>query len=122
MFPWWGDTVTVYHGIAEKDENGRTAVTWQNEHCENCYYSVKQQQQLNGNIMENRTVRFVRIPKMQMPLNKGDIVIHGVVYDKLADGASGKSLLENHKDSFIVNIAKDNSGNGIPIPHIYGSE
>lgn len=122
MLPWWGDTLTVYHRLESKNEAGKTTVIWQSEHCKHCFYSQKQQQSMVNNVMVNETIRFARIPDMLISLNKGDIIVRGVVHDKIQDGASGKELLGKYKEAFTVNVAKDNSGKGLPLPHIYGGE
>ena len=120
MFRWWKDDITVYHRI-RNNESGRTVTSWISEHCKNCYFSVKAQQRMVDNILEERTVRFVRIPKLNLPLQKGDIVVNDTVNDEITS-TSGKEILEEYAEAFVVDTVKDNRGVNKELKHVYGSE
>ncbi|MBQ5851521.1 MAG: hypothetical protein IIW54_12050 [Lachnospiraceae bacterium] len=122
MLPWWQDSITVYHRVELKNRFQRTEMAWKSEQCNNCFYKEEQKQSMDGNSLVNGTIRFVRIPKLSMPLNKGDIIVKGIVHDIIPYGSSGKELLDKYQNAFKVNVIKDNSGIGLPLPHVYGSE
>lgn len=122
MLPWWSDTLTVFHK-AEEETEGRKTTVWTKEICESCFWGVTNKRISDGRNISFVSSRIVRLPKSTKGLQTGDIVIKGVIPDKIAKGSSGRELIDKYgKYAFVVSIAKDNTGANLPLPHYYGGE
>lgn len=122
MLPWWNDTLTVFHKSEEETE-GRKTTVWTKEICESCFWGVTDKRISDGRNVSIISCRIVRLPKSAKGLKAGDIVIKGVIPDKIPKGNSGMELINKYgKHAFIVSIAKDNTGANLPLPHYYGGE
>ena len=122
MLPWWSDTLTVFHKSEEETEGKKTTV-WTKEICESCFWGVTNKRISDGRNVSIISCRIVRLPKSTKELKAGDIVIKGVIPDKIAKGNSGMELINKYgKNAFVVSIAKDNTGTNLPLPHYYGGE
>lgn len=119
---WWDTTITLYHKVLTKDDNGRTHTKWVRLVINNCFYGNEKRQVLSGAVISNADKHIVRIPyDKNVTLSKGDIIIKGVATEDIADNSSGKEVLATYTESFIVDVVKTNDKTK-RLKHIYGGD
>ena len=119
MYPyWWNDTITLYRRKENKNDSGKTIITWERERLQGCFWSTTHRQALSNTELTYQSTFIIRIPAAQCePINKGDIAIKGDVEDKIV---SVSEILNKYSESFVINTTKDNSR--LPESHYYGSD
>lgn len=119
---WWNETITRYRKTRERDEEGKTKTSWQSEVLRNCFWGETQSHGFRDNTLSTQNTLVVRIPAKECaPLNIGDIVIRGEVYDDIPVNGSGTELINKFKGlAFVINTAKDNSK--LRNAHYFGGE
>lgn len=122
MFDWWNQTVTIYHKIKNKDDNGRTVTKWERTIVDNCFFGNKTVQTLVGTAIVNKNQRFIRIPmKLTLLVCADDIAILGEITVDVPDNTDARKLLETH-EGFVISTVKNNALSHFPLPHIYIGE
>ncbi len=122
MFDWWDKTVTIYHKIKNKDDNGRTVTKWERTIVDNCFFGNKTVQTLVGTAIVNKNQRFIRIPmKLTLLVCADDIAILGEITVDVPDNTDARKLLDSH-DGFVISTVKNNALSHFPLPHIYIGE
>lgn len=122
MFDWWDKTVTIYHKIKNKDNNGRTVTKWERTIIDNCFFGNKTVQTLVGTAIVNKNQRFIRIPmKLTLLVCADDIAILGEITVDVPDNTDARKLLETH-EGFVISTVKNNALSHFPLPHIYIGE
>lgn len=122
MFDWWDKTVTIYHKIKSKDDNGRTVTKWERTIVDNCFFGNKTVQTLVGTAIVNKNQRFIRMPmKLTLLVCADDIAILGEITVDVPDNTDARKLLDSH-DGFVISTVKNNALSHFPLPHIYIGE
>lgn len=122
MFDWWDKTVTIYHKIKNKDDNGRTVTKWERTIVDNCFFGNKTVQTLVGTAIVNKNQRFLRIPmKLTLLVCADDIAILGEITVDVPDNTDARKLLDTY-DGFVISTVKNNALSHFPLPHIYIGE
>lgn len=122
MFDWWDKTVTIYHKIKNKDNNGRTVTKWERTIIDNCFFGNKTVQTLVGTAIVNKNQRFIRIPmKLTLLVCADDIAILGEIAIDVPDNTDARKLLDTY-DGFVISTVKNNALSHFPLPHIYIGE
>lgn len=122
MFDWWDKTVTIYHKIKNKDDNGRTITKWERTIIDNCFFGNKTVQTLVGTAIVNKNQRFIRIPmKLTLLVCADDIAILGEITVDVPDNTDARKLLDTHA-GFVISTVKNNALSHFPLPHIYIGE
>lgn len=122
MFDWWDKTVTIYHKIKSKDDNGRTVTKWERTIVDNCFFGNKTVQTLVGTAIVNKNQRFIRIPmKLTLLVCADDIAILGEITVDVPDNTDARKLLDTHA-GFVISTFKNNALSHFPLPHIYIGE
>jgi len=122
MFDWWDKTVTIYHKIKNKDNNGRTVTKWERTIIDNCFFGNKTVQTLVGTAIVNKNQRFIRIPmKLTLLVCADDIAILGEITIDVPDNTDARKLLDTY-DGFVISTVKNNALSHFPLPHIYIGE
>lgn len=122
MFDWWDKTVTIYHKIKNKDDNGRTVTKWERTIVDNCFFGNKTVQTLVGTAIVNKNQRFIRIPmKLTLLVCADDIAILGEITVDVPDNTDARKLLDTY-DGFVISTVKNNALSHFPLPHIYIGE
>lgn len=123
MFEWWDKTVTVYHKMQIKDENGRTVTKWRRVTAQNCFYGNKTAQVLSGTEIVNKNQRFIRL-KLKLPLvelKADDIAIIGEITEDVPDNTDARKLLDKY-EGFVISTVKNYASSHFPLPHIFIGE
>lgn len=122
MFDWWDKTVTIYHKIKNKDDNGRTVTKWERTIVDNCFFGNKTVQTLVGTAIVNKNQRFIRIPmKLTLLVCADDIAVLGEITVDVPDNTDARKLLDTY-DGFVISTVKNNALSHFPLPHIYIGE
>lgn len=121
MFDWWNQTVTIYHKITGKDDDGRTVTKWKRTVIDNCFYGNKTVQVLSGTTIVNKNQRFIRITELSLDIATDDIAIIGEIAEDVPDNTDARKLLDAH-EGFVVSTVKNNALSHFPLSHIYISE
>lgn len=122
--PFWGNKVTVFTSYY----NNETRTTkWYKYYAENCFLKSKKIIQTEGNDIRYTLEWICRIPENETFLsypewiqetikenffhvNKGSIIVKGLVSDNIPDSDSGNKLLEKYKgNSFKVKSITENT-------------
>lgn len=121
--PFWGNKVTVFTSYYD---NAIKTTKWYRYTADNCFLKSKRTAQTVGNeiiyilewicrIPEDKT--FLSYPEWcndnikenHFCVNKGSIVVKGIIYDGIPDSDSGNKLLEKYKgNSFKVKSITEN--------------
>jgi len=122
----WNETITLYNRY-QTLVSGKTTTKWNKTVLSDCFFGHQKNQTVDGLTIVSNNTFIVRIPANSaylspeayyafggktgtFTINKGDIIVRGIVTDTLADNDSGSALLTKYFGrAFKVNRAVDNS-------------
>ena len=122
----WNETITLYNRY-QTLVSGKTTTKWNKTVLSDCFFGHQKNQTVDGLTIVSNNTFIVRIPANSaylspeayyafggktgtFTINKGDIIVRGIVTDTLADNDSGSALLTKYFGrAFTVNRAVDNS-------------
>ena len=122
--PFWGNKVTVFTNYYD---NATNTTKWYKYYIENCFLKSKRTAQTEGSNVQYILEWICRIPENETFLsypewaednikenhfcvNRGSIIVKGLINDNIPDSDSGNKLLEKYKDnSFKVKSITENT-------------